>query len=86
MYVVCRFPNAKRLEIFTENESIEVVLDIRLWALGIMLVLYPHFQIVKTIIGNDLDSLHYKTNFLYRSIVIVHPFKYHPHVGNRYYI
>ena len=56
MYVVCRFPNAKRLEIFTENESIVVVLDIRLWALG-MLVLYPHFQIVKTIIGNDLDSL-----------------------------
>ena len=56
MYVVCRFPNAKRLEIFTENESIQVVLDIRLWALG-MFVLYPHFQIVKTIIGNDLDSL-----------------------------
>ena len=62
MYVVCRFPNAKRLEIFTENESIEVVLDIRLWALG-MFVLYPHFQIVKTIIGNDLDSLTLKNEF-----------------------
>ena len=44
MYVVCRFPNAKRLEIFTENESIVVVLAYPLMGIGYYVSVIPPFS------------------------------------------